>query len=86
MKAQHQQLLLKQKQRPSKGSEDYEDDDLEKSPDSESLPDAGEGNVTGMDDEDHFSQPRDEAASAVGDASGNLPFRKRHLFSSSTPL
>ena len=26
MKAQHQQLLLKQKQRPSKGSEDYEDD------------------------------------------------------------
>ena len=39
-------------------------DDLKNSPDSESLPDAGEGNVTGMDNEDHFSQPRDEAERA----------------------
>ena len=85
MKAQHQQSLLKQTQRPSDGSEGNEVEDLKNSPDSESLPDAGEGSVTGMDDEDHVSQPRDGGASAVLDASGTQPFRKRHLFSSSIP-
>jgi hypothetical protein len=88
MKAQHDQFLLKQKQRLSNASEDNEVEDLKKAPDSESLQDAGagEGSLTGMDDENHFSQPRDDAASAVRDASGSLPFRKRHLYSSPPPL
>jgi hypothetical protein len=46
MKAQHQQLLHKQKQRPSKGSKEHEIEDLKNFLDSESLPDAVEGSMT----------------------------------------